>query len=124
MARKNYRVGVPEEKKPPVVTEEKCEIPKEQIIPPAEDVTVKPQVKVMEVATGKIPYSPEDPILYNVRVTHPSLRRRAEPNDKAEILGLITDMGTYGIYKEEFEWGQLQDKSWIMLRFTKKCNNC
>lgn len=120
MARRNYRVGVPEEKKSPVITEEKCEIPEEQIIPPAEDVTVKPQVKIMEVATEKIPYSSEDPILYNVRVTHPSLRRRAEPNNQAEILGLITDMGTYGIYMEESEWGQLQDKSWIMLKFTQR----
>ena len=119
MARKNYRVGVPEEKKPPVI-EEVCEIPKEQIIPPAEDVTVETQVKIMEVETGKIPYSPEDPVLYKVRVTHPSLRRRAEPSKNAEVLGLITDMGIYEIYKEESEWGQLKDKSWIMLSFTKK----
>ncbi len=119
MARKNYRVGVPEEKKTPIV-EEVCEIPEEQIIPPAEDVTVKTQTKIMEVEVGKVPYAPEAPVLYTVRVTHPSLRRRAEPNTSAEILGLITDMGTYDIYKEEYEWGQLKDKSWIMLRFTRK----
>lgn len=110
MARKNYRVGVPNEVK----------IPEIEVIPPTEDVSTETQTKIMEVEVGKIPYSPEDSILYNVRVTHPSLRRRAEPNTNAEVLGLITDMGTYGIYKEEFEWGQLQDKSWIMLSFTQR----
>jgi len=110
MARKNYRVGVPNEVK----------IPEIEVIPPAEDVSTETQTKIMEVEVGKIPYSPNDPILYKVRVTHPSLRRRAEPNDKAEIVGFITDMGIYDIYKEEMEWGQLQDKSWIMLRFCRK----
>lgn len=119
MARRNYRVGIPEEKKP-LVTEEACEIPEEQIIPPAENVVTETQVKVMEVETGKIPYTSEDLVLYSVRVTHPSLRRRAEPNTNSEVLGLITDMGTYKIYKEESEWGQLHDKSWIMLKFTQR----
>lgn len=111
MARKNYRVGVPEE----------VNIPEEEIIPPAENVSVETQTKVIEVEAGKVPYSPvEDLVLYQVRVTHPSLRRRSEPSTSSEVMGLITDMGIYDIYSEELGWGQLQDKSWIMLSFCKK----
>lgn len=119
MARRNYRVGIPEEKNSPV-TEEACEIPEEQIIPPVENVVTETQTEVMEVETDKIPDASEDPVLYSVRVTHPSLRRRAEPNTNSEVLGLITDRGTYKIYKEEPGWGQLHDKSWIMLKFTQR----
>lgn len=116
MARKINRVGIPEEKK----IQEFCEIPEEQIIPPAEDIVTETQTKVMIVETGKIPYSSDDSVLYKVQVIHPSLRRRAEPNTNAEVLGLITDKGIYDIYKEEFAWGQLKDKSWIMLQFCHK----
>ena len=57
--------------------------------------------------------------IYTVKVTHPSLRRRAAPNLQAEILGLITDQGYYDIYDEANGWGQLEDGSWIMLVYTE-----
>lgn len=58
--------------------------------------------------------------IYVVRVTHPSLRRRAAPNLKADVLGFITDKGTYDIFAEESGWGRLEDGSWIKLEFTEK----
>ena len=58
--------------------------------------------------------------LYEVKVRHPSLRRRREPSTDSEILGLITDKGVYSIYVENQGWGQLEDGSWIMLEFTNK----
>lgn len=64
----------------------------------------------------------EEPVLYlyKVQVTHPSLRKRAEPDTGSEILGYITDQGVYDIYAEINGWGQIYDKSWIMLQFTQK----
>lgn len=55
------------------------------------------------------------PALYKVQVTHPSLRRRANPSTDSEVLGLITDKGIYEIFNEVPGWGQLKDNSWIML---------
>lgn len=59
-------------------------------------------------------------ILYQVKVIHPSLRRRVEPSSNANALGTITDQGIYNIIKEQGGWGQLEDKSWIMLVYTEK----
>ena len=58
--------------------------------------------------------------LYSVKVTHPSLRRRSEPEVADNIVGLISDKGIYNIYAEVGGWGKLEDGSWIMLQFTKK----
>ena len=56
--------------------------------------------------------------LYKVRVTHSSLRKRAEPSVNGQILGIISDKGEYYIYEEQDGWGQLDDGSWIMLKYT------
>ena len=58
--------------------------------------------------------------IYVVRVTHPSLRRRAAPTLRAEVLGFITDKGLYDVFVEENGWGRLEDGSWIKLEFTEK----
>lgn len=58
--------------------------------------------------------------IYSVRVTHPSLRRRIAPTLRADVLGLITDKGIYGVFEERDGWGRLEDKSWIKLEFTEK----
>lgn len=58
--------------------------------------------------------------IYVVRVTHPSLRRRAAPTLRAEVLGFITDKGIYDIFEERDGWGRLEDGSWIKLEFTEK----
>ena len=60
--------------------------------------------------------------IYSARVTHPSLRRRSAPTLRADVLGLITDKGIYGIFEEREGWGRLEDGSWIMLQYTDKCN--
>lgn len=61
-----------------------------------------------------------DPAGFWVRITHPSLRKRAAPNIDAEILGYITDFGRYKVIDEKSGWGELLDGSWIMLRYTKE----
>lgn len=58
--------------------------------------------------------------LYEVKITHPSLRRRAQPNEAAKILGVIEDQGIYKIFDIQNGWGKLDDGSWIMLCFTGK----
>lgn len=58
--------------------------------------------------------------LYQVKVTHPSLRKRNGPFLNATQIGLITDKGTYDIYAQESNWGQLEDNAWICLDFTTK----
>ena len=97
---------------------QQSQLQNESEVKPAEDVTVKPQVKVIEVSTEPMPKPViETPALYKVQVTHPSLRRRAEPSINSEILGLITDKGEYEIFAEINGWGKLKDSSWIMLQF-------
>ena len=58
--------------------------------------------------------------LFSVQVTHPSLRRRAEPSLAGKELGVITDNGIYNIINVHAEWGQLEDGSWIKLIYTKR----
>lgn len=58
--------------------------------------------------------------LYQVKVTHPSLKKRNGPSLNATQIGLITDKGTYDIYAQENNWGQLEDSAWICLDFTTK----
>ena len=77
----------------------------------AEDVLAKPIAANIEI---------KPTVLYKVQVTHPSLRRRAEPSTDSEVLGLITDMGEYEIFAEVGGWGKLKDNSWIMLQFCHK----
>lgn len=109
MARNSYRA------KPQPQPQNKSEIK------PAEDTTVKTQVKVMEVSTEPMPKPViKTPALYKVQVTHPSLRRRAEPSTDSEVLGLITDKGEYEIFAEVGGWGKLKDSSWIMLQFCRR----
>ena len=55
-----------------------------------------------------------------VQVTYPRLNRRTDHNESAEIKGVISDQGYYKIYNEVDGWGQLKDKSWIKLAFTKR----
>jgi hypothetical protein len=38
--------------------------------------------------------------MYTVKITHPSLRHRAEPSVNGRIIGIITNQGTYDIFKE------------------------
>ena len=59
-------------------------------------------------------------VLYQVKITHPSLRQREAPTKEAKVLGLITDQGVYNIIDEQNGWGQLEDNSWVMLTFTEK----
>ena len=60
------------------------------------------------------------PILFQVKVTHPSLRKRSGPSVDASEIGLITDQGVYDIFDTYSGWGQLEDGSWILLSFTSK----
>lgn len=109
MAKKPQRIG-------------HIDIPENITIPPAEDVSVLPQTKILDVPSGEVinpPYKEQEPI-YKVRVTHPSLRRRKGPDMSAEVVGLITDQGMYEIYSEHFGWGELKDHTWISLQFTTK----
>ena len=71
----------------------------------------------------QIPYVEDVPeLFYKVQVTHPSLRRRSTPEIAANVVGVIVDKGIYTIINEHDEWGQLEDGSWIMLKYTKKIN--
>ena len=87
------------------------------------DDSVISELKDVEV---EMPSAPEHkpvtrPIsLYQIRVDHSSLRRRAEPSLEGEVLGYITDKGMYNIYSEVGGWGKLEDGSWIMLQYTSK----
>lgn len=111
MARNNYRVGVPKDVK----------IPEEQVIPPAEDVSTKTQSAVIKISNAPMKLPPiKSEVLYQVRVNHPSLRKRNGPTTASAVVGLITDKGIYDIYKESSGWGQLQDHSWIMLQYCTK----
>jgi len=88
---------------------------------PVEDTIVEAQAEVAEVNTEPMPKPVIETLaLYKVQVTHPSLRRRAEPSIDGEILGLITDKGEYEIFAEVGGWGRLKDNSWIMLQFCHK----
>ena len=58
--------------------------------------------------------------LFSVKVIHPSLRRRSTPEIAENVVGVITDCGIYEIYNVNGDWGQLQDNSWIMLKYTEK----
>ena len=100
-----------EVKEAPVVAD--APATEEVIEVPAEVVEEATQVKELEVIAEPAP-------LYTVHVTHPSLRRRANPSLKAEVLGLITDRGEYPIFAEDAGWGKLADDSWIKLEFTEK----
>lgn len=53
-----------------------------------------------------------------VKVISSMLRKRKEPSTNGEILGHITDQGTYQLIDIKDDWGQLEDKSWIMLAYT------
>ena len=119
-------------RKAPVVEVKEEEIPQVVEITPTEPEAIK----VEEVSVEEpIEVQVEEPIviddvkkpdvecpfpIYVVRVTHPSLRRRAAPTLKADVLGFITDKGTYDIFAEENGWGRLEDGSWIKLEFTEK----
>lgn len=67
----------------------------------------------------------EQPIIdnsYMVKVIHPALRIRRAPNIQAEIVGLITDQGTYKILDEANGWGMINENQWIMLSYTQIIN--
>lgn len=53
-----------------------------------------------------------------IRVISSRLRKRKDPSTNGEILGYITDQGTYQLININGEWGQLEDSSWIMLAYT------
>jgi len=55
-----------------------------------------------------------------VKVTHPSLRMRRAPDAGAEVVGLITDQGTYEIFEVRNGWGMLETGAWIMLQYTQQ----
>ncbi len=103
MARKPQRIGVPGEIK-------------------LENVEIEPQIQESKdnvVSAESIQNLIKIPI-YTVKITHPSLRHRAEPSVNGRIIGIITNRGIYGIFKEQDGWGQLEDESWIMLKFCQK----
>lgn len=103
MARKPQRIGVPEEIK-------------------LENVEIEPQVQESKdniVSAESIQNLIKIP-MYTVKITHPSLRHRTEPSVNGRIVGIITNQGIYDIFKEQDGWGQLEDKSWIMLKFCQK----
>lgn len=76
--------------------------------------------KVMAIEEVEFKENKQPTALYSVKVTHPSLRRRSEPEVADNIVGLISDKGIYNIYAEVGGWGKLEDGSWIMLQFTNK----
>ena len=76
--------------------------------------------KVIAIEEVEFKENKQPTTLYSVKVTHPSLRRRSEPEVADNIVGLISDKGIYNIYAEVGGWGKLEDGSWIMLQFTKK----
>ena len=82
----------------------------------------KPQIEEKVVAIEEVESKEnKQPVaLYSVKVTHPSLRRRSEPEVADNVVGLISDKGVYNIYAEVGGWGKLEDGSWIILQFTKK----
>lgn len=63
--------------------------------------------------------APETPTTYKVRVTSNSLRIRRAPSTQAEIVGYITDHGTYEILDEVNGWGKIEEDNWIMLSYTE-----
>ena len=87
-----------------------------------EENVIKPQIeeKVIGIEEVEFKENKQPTALYSVKVTHPSLRRRSEPEVADNIVGLISDKGIYNIYAEVGGWGKLEDGSWIMLQFTKK----
>ena len=85
-------------------------------LPPKEDILGE----IVEAAKEEAPITIEKTPIYSVHVTHPSLRRRAEPSYNAKIMGFITDCGIYKIFAENAGWGQLEDETWIALQYTSK----
>lgn len=81
-----------------------------------EEIVSEPQVEEVEEQVSEKVICP----LYEVQVTHPSLRRRSMPKIAENVIGIITDKSIYKIYDERDGWGQLEDGSWIMLQYTKK----
>ena len=117
MGRGNYK------KKTPAIQEDIVEIKEEMPVIVVEDAPAAEEIVVVEEAPVVIEEPVQEEVLsplYSVQVTHPSLRRRAEPDVNGAVMGLITDRGIYEIFKVEGEWGQLSDGSWIMLSFTNK----
>lgn len=58
--------------------------------------------------------------LPKVRVTAPNLRKRLAPSEKGQVIGYITDHGTFQLKEIKDGWGRLEDGAWIMLSFTEK----
>ena len=106
MAKRTYKVGMPDE----------------VILPKQEELETKPQVSVIEISEEKILKSLKETSspIYQVQVNHPSLRRRKDPTENSEVIGLITDKGVYDVYAELNGWAQLEDRSWVMLQFCSK----
>lgn len=63
---------------------------------------------------------PKPEPLPKVRVTAPNLRKRLSPSENGQVIGYITDHGTFQLKKIKDGWGQLEDGAWIMLSFTEK----
>lgn len=106
MAKKSYRIGMPNET---IQLQQK-------------ELEVKPQVQIIEVEEGRVTKNLEkisSPI-YQIKVNHPSLRRRQDPTVGSQQVGLITDQGIYDVYAEVNGWAQLKDASWVMLQFCSK----
>jgi len=58
---------------------------------------------------------------YKVKVTANALNIRSGPGTKHEIVGVITDKGTYTIVEISGKWGKLKSGAgWIHLNYTKK----
>lgn len=81
---------------------------------------IKSESTVEEINEPVTVLSEEILPLFSVKVTHPSLRRRSTPEIAENVVGVITDRGIYEIYNVNGDWGQLQDNSWIMLKYTEK----
>ena len=81
---------------------------------------IKSESTVEEINEPVTVLSEEILPLFSVKITHPSLRRRSTPEIAENVVGVITDRGIYEIYNVNGDWGQLQDNSWIMLKYTEK----
>ena len=77
--------------------------------------------EIKEQSTKREPKpEPKPEPLPKVRVTAPSLRKRLAPSENGQIIGYITDYGTFQLKAIKDGWGQLEDGAWIMLSFTEK----
>lgn len=80
------------------------------------EVILTPEQNIID----PLPPKKQPKYLRKVKVTHPSLRMRKAPDSGAEVIGLITDQGEYGLLEVKDGWGKLDNGAWIMLQYTQQ----